>query len=402
MVARQIHRLTAVKVRHVGPGVHPDGGGLYLQVTERGRSWLFRFTSPVSGRDRWMGLGPVTTVSLAEARQAVAYCRQQVRDNIDPIKRREEERERARLTDVRAMTFDQCRDAYIASHSAAWRSTKHGFQWKQSLEDYVSPIFGSLPVQAIDVALVMKALEPVWSVKPTTASRVRGRIEVILDWATVRGYRSGENPAAWRGRLSHLLPARSRVHKVEHHAAMPYDGLGTFLVSLRARDGIAARALEFLILTAARTGEVSGARWEEIDLAAKVWTVPASRMKAGRQHRVPLSDAALAVLNRVPREVDRVFPINNMSLPRLIRRMGRRGLTVHGFRSSFRDWAAEVSHFPREIAEAALAHLVGDDTERAYRRGDLFEKRRLLMAAWAEFCSGPSAEGVVVPFRAAE
>jgi integrase len=399
-MARQVDKLTAARVLHVGPGVHLDGGGLYLQVTERGRSWLFRFTSPISGRGRWMGLGPLGTVSLAKAREAAAVCRQQVRDNIDPIKHREDEKARARRTEVRAMTFDECRDAYIASKGARWRSLKHGRQWKQSLEDYVSPVFGSRPVQDVDVTLVTKALDPIWSVMPTTASRIRGRIEVILDWATVRGYRSGENPAVWRGRLTHVYPARSELHKVEHHAAMPYGDVGAFLVSLRKREGIAARALEFATLTAARTGEVMGARWEEFDLAARVWAIPGERMKSGRSHRVPLCDRAVDLLRGMQQEGDRVFRINNMSLPRLIRKMGHRGLTVHGFRSTFRDWCAEQTNFPREVAEGALAHLVGDSTERAYRRGDVLEKRRQLMEAWAGFCDRPAATGVVVPLRA--
>jgi integrase len=264
-------------------------------------------------------------------------------------------------------------------------------------------------VQAIDTALVTKALEPIWFKKPETAGRVRGRIESILDWATARGYRKRENPARWRGHLENLLPRRSKVRRVEHHAALPYGEIGTFIAELRQQNGISARALEFTILTAARTGEVIGARWDELNIAERLWTIPAARMKAGREHRVPLSEAAIAILEELQalRSGDFVFsgnrsgglPISDMAMAMTLRRMGRGSLTVHGFRSSFRDWAAERTNFPREVAEMALAHTVSDRVEAAYRRGDLFEKRRQLLAAWARYCTTPITNAEVVALR---
>jgi integrase len=295
----------------------------------------------------------------------------------------------------------------MAAHRAGWRNPKHAAQWKATLATYASPVLGKLPVQAADVGLVMKVLEPIWATKPETAGRVRGRIEAVLDWAAARRYRTGENPARWKGLLDKLLPARSKVRKIEHHAALPYDELAAFLVALRAQEGTSARALEFAILTAGRTGEVIGARWDEIDTRPKVWTVPPDRMKGGREHRVPLSDAALTILDRMAavRENDFVFPgdrragLSNMALLMTLRRMGRDDLTAHGFRSTFRDWAGNETHFPRELAEAALAHVVGDKAEQAYRRSDALEKRRRLMDAWASYCSKPTATGTVVTLR---
>jgi integrase len=408
-------------VRSAREGLHCDGGGLYLQVT-RGtdglrRSWLFRFATGKfktsgSGRryneERAMGLGSFPATSLAVARQKAAEARQQREMRIDPIEAKRALRESEALSDAKTMTFDQCRDAYLASHRAGWRSAKHGEQWARSLHMYVTPVFGKLPVQTIDVALVMKVLEPMWLTVPDTASRVRGRVESVLDWARVRGYRDGENPARWRGHLDHLLPTRAKVRAVKHHAALPYAEIAAFMAELQTRPGIAARALEFIILTAARTGEVLGARSDEIDLAAKVWTVPANRMKGGREHRVPLAPAAVRVIERQPhvRENNLVFPgarrhgLSPMAIVKLLRRMGR-DFTVHGFRSTFRDWAAERTSYPREVAEAALAHMVANKVEAAYQRGDLFEKRRKLMDAWAKYCtSAPVEQGQVVPLRA--
>ncbi len=328
---------------------------------------------------------------------------------IDPIEHRAGQAAAGALAAVKAMTFRACADQYISSHRAGWRNPKHAAQWPATLSTYVYPSFGALPVQAVDVGLVMMAVEPIWATKPETAGRVRGRIESILDWATARGYRQGENPARWRGHLENLLPARSKVRRVEHHAALPYPEIGAFVIELRQQEGVAARALEFAILTAARTGEVIGARWDEINIAARLWTIPAERMKAAKEHRVPLSDAALAIVNAMAaiRTGDHVFPggragrpISNMAMLMLLRRMGRGDLTAHGFRSSFRDWAAERTGFPAEVAEMALAHAVADKVEAAYRRGDLFEKRRQLAEAWAKFCGAPTAEGRVVPIRA--
>lgn len=297
------------------------------------------------------------------------------------------------------MTFDQCSAAYIAAHQAGWHNFKHRQQWTHTLRDYASPIFGALPVEAIDTALVMRVLEPIWATKSSTASRVRGRIESILDWAKVRGYREGENPARWKGHLDHLLPARGKVKKALHHAALPYTEVPAFMARLRGEEGVAAKALSFLILTAVRRGEVLGARWGEIDLAAKVWTIPAKRMKAGREHRVPLSSEALAILQSMPPINDVVFPVSGEAMWKTLRSI-EIDATAHGFRSSFRDWCGEETSFPREVAEAALAHLSGDSTERAYRRLDALEKRRELMEAWAGFCCDfGEADGKVLRLR---
>ncbi len=293
------NRLSAVEVKGINrAGMYHDGGGLYLQVSGRGaKSWIYRFM--LDGRPREMGLGPLTTISLAEARKRAAECRRMRLDGIDPIEARREKRGQRRLETARAMTFDKCAAAYIDAHKAGWKNPKHAKQWPSTLETYVGPVFGSLPVQAIDVALVMKALEPIWQPKPETASRLRGRIEAVLDWATVRGYRKGENPARWRGHLDKLLPARSEIRKVKHHPALPYAEIADFIEVLHRQEGITARALELLILTAGRTGEVIGARWDEVDLEDKVWVIPGTRMKAGLEHRVPLSTAAVSVLEHL-------------------------------------------------------------------------------------------------------
>jgi integrase len=393
-MTQMIHRLSAVKITNTKTrGMYADGGGLYLQVSKNGsRSWIFRFKQ--NGRVRDMGLGSLTSVSLATAREMAAECRRTRLTGVDPIEVRRTDRREAQLAAARSMTFDQCRDAFIEAHKSAWRNAKHRAQWTNSLATYVGPMFGAMPIQRVDVALVMKVLEPIWSTKPETASRVRGRIERVLDWAKVRGFRQGENPARWRGHLDALLPARGKVRKVTHHAALPYDQIGAFMAALRTREAVAARALEFMILTAARTGEVLGAGWEEINLQGRVWTVPPDRMKAGREHRVPLSWDAVALLKKERGSAEglvfpgerRGKPLSNMAMLMVLRRMGRTDLTAHGFRSTFRDWAAECTSFPREVAEAALAHVVGDKVEAAYRRGDLFEKRRRLMDAWATYC----------------
>ncbi|MGH7097657.1 MAG: tyrosine-type recombinase/integrase, partial [Stellaceae bacterium] len=289
-MARAIARLTAVKVRAAAPGMHGDGAGLWLHVNAAGaRSWIFRFM--LNGRAREMGLGPVHTVGLAEARQHAQQCRQQVLEGIDPIAARQAMRAGARVEAAKAMTFAECAERYIAAHRAGWKNPKHAAQWPATLGAYVYPVLGNLPVEAIDTALVMKAIEPIWAEKPEIASRVRGRIESVLDWAAVRGYRQGDNPVRWRGHLDKLLPKKTRVRQVAHHAALPYPQIGDFMAALGRQEGVAARALEFAILTAARTGEVIGARWEETNIAERLWMIPAGRMKAGREHRVPLSEA---------------------------------------------------------------------------------------------------------------
>jgi integrase len=303
------------------------------------------------------------------------------------------------------MIFQKCAESYIEAHKAGWKNCKHAAQWSATLATYVYPIFGHLPVNDIDVALISNVLKPIWTTKTETASRLRGRVERILDWATVHNYRQGDNPARWRGHLDQLLPPRSRVQKVEHLAALPYAEIGQFMAELREQDSTSALSLEFLILTGTRTAEVIGATWSEIDLQAAVWTIPAERMKAQKEHRVPLSKPALAILKRLHkhRAGDYAFPgqktgqpLSNMALLRLLERMGRPDLTVHGFRSTFRDWAAERTNFPREVAEQALAHSLPDKVEAAYRRGDLFDKRRQLMDAWARYCSQIEKQGAVI------
>jgi integrase len=361
--------------------MYADGGGLYLQVTEGGRSWIYRYM--LNNRAREMGLGPLALYGLSEARVLAQDARRLRHQGIDPIEARRAAREETRLDAAKAMTFQECAERYIASHCAGWRNAKHAEQWESSLRRIAFPVIGALAVQAIDTSLVMKVIEPIWEEKPETASRVRGRIESILDWAKVRGYRAGENPARWRGHLDHLLPARSKVLKTNHYAAMPYKELPGLLVELRKKKGIDARALEFTILTAARVSEAVGARWCEI--SGDVWIVPAERMKGGKPHRVPLSRRAMDLLETLPRNGDLIFPgpefgrALNINAPRkLLIGMGPR-VTVHGFRSSFRDWAAELTNFPSEVVEMALAHVVGSKVEQAYRRGDMFEKRRRLM-----------------------
>jgi len=408
-MARTSGRLTTLEVQHAKkPGMLADGDGLYLQVASAvARSWIFRFS--LGGKTREMGLGSLKGVGLAAARSKAAQCRALLADGIDPIAARKGEQDQRALADARSITFDQCAEAYIKAHGPTWRNPKHHAQWKATIETYVSPVFGKLPVQAVDVSLVMKALEPIWTTKPETAARIRGRIESVLNWAKARDYRSGENPAQWKGHLDNLLPARSKLSRVKHHAALPYDETPQFMKALREQTGVPARALEFAILTAARTGEIIGARWGEMDLAEKVWTVPAARMKGGREHRVPLSSEAMTILNKSARgePEDSIFrgrnggPLSNMALLMLLRRMGHDSLTAHGFRSTFRDWAAERTNFQREVAEAALAHVLGDKVEAAYRRGDLFEKRRRLMAAWGEFTSKPKKMASVVPISKA-
>lgn len=397
---RKSNKLTALKVQNErSPGRYADGGGLYLQVAIGGtKAWLFRFMR--DGQARQMGLGPIDIVPLSDAREKARNCRRQILEGFDPIDTRRSTRLQARAEAAKGVTFKECAERYIAAHEAGWKSQKHSAQWLATLTAYAFPIIGSLSVSAVDVGLVLKVLEPLWSTKTETASRVRGRIEAILDWASARGFRQGENPARWKGHLDKLLPARSKVARVQHHAALPFGEMPSFASDLRERPGLSARALEFTILTAVRTGEVIGARWSEFDLAGKIWTIPQERMKGEREHKVPLSDRAIAILKALPHELAAggyVFmgdrpgkPLSNMAMLKQIERMGRGNLTTHGFRSTFRDWAAETTNFPNHVVEMALAHTVGDKVEAAYRRGDLFEKRRRLMAEWAKYCSRPA------------
>jgi len=396
-MARALNKLSAMKVGKLKrQGRHADGGGLYLQVGPTGgKSWLFRFT--LAGKSREMGLGALDVITIPEAREKALEARRCLAAGKDPIDERDAEKARQKLAQSKGLTFAQCATAYIESHKAGWRNEKHAAQWTATIETYAGPVFGALPVAEVDLTLVSRVLDPIWRTKTETASRLRGRIESILDWAKVQGYREGENPARWKGNLDKVLPARSKVRKVVHHPALPYDDLAEFMKELRQREGLSALALEFTILTAARTSETLKIKWTELDLNAGLWIVPAARMKADRDHRVPLSARAVAILRELAevRMGEYVFPgqrrgqpLSNMALLKLLERMKRDDLTVHGFRSTFRDWAAECTDFPREVAEAALAHAVGDKVEAAYRRGDLFEKRRQLMEAWAAYCDG--------------
>ncbi len=429
MAARALEKLSAAGVKNTNkPGMYGDGGGLWLHVgpnaldengkpTKTGKSWIFRYM--IAGKAREMGLGPLHTIGLSEARDLARECRKQVLAGDDPLAAKETKRKERKLQAAKAITFKDCAGKYIAANRAGWRNEKHAGQWESTLKTYVYPTIGKLSVGEIDTGHVTKILHPIWTEKAETASRVRGRIESVLNFATTHGWRTGENPARWRGHLENVLPKKSKVAKVEHHAALPWREAGAFMKALGSEKGTAALALRFAILTAARTGEVLGAQWSEIDLVAKVWTVPAGRMKADREHRVPLTDEAIAILKETAKlrvdEGDHVFPggkkvkggekdapLSNMAMLVLLRRMGRGDLTAHGFRSTFRDWAAETGQ-PADIAEAALAHVIGNKTTAAYQRGDLLDRRRKLMEAWATWCAHVPAEGGNVrEMRAAE
>jgi integrase len=405
--------LTAKRVERLKEhGRYHDGHGLYLQINEGGaKSWLLRYER--RGRERWYGLGPLHAFSLKEARERARAARQLLHDGIDPIDDRRAKKAERALAAAKSMTFKECAEAYIAANEGAWRNAKHARQWTATLKAYVYPRIGNLPIAAIDTGLVLKCVDPIWRSKTETASRVRGRIESVLGWATVRNYRSGDNPARWRGHLEHALPDKGELAKVNHHSALPYTEIPAFMAELRTREGVAAKALEFTVLAAARTGEVIGAHWAEIDLAAKTWKVPASRMKGGRKHEVPLGARALELLQALPTEEGNphVFigprpgsGLSNTSMAAVLHRMGYGNITTHGFRSSFRDWAAECTSYANHVVEMALAHAVGGKVEAAYRRGDLLAKRRQLMEAWGKYCTSPpvvqEAEGkVVVPIR---
>lgn len=399
-----VNRLTA-------PGLHAVGGvpGLHLQVTPAGaRSWVLRVM--VAGKRRDVGLGSFGAVTLAKAREAARELRERIKAGADPVAERQAARSAARAERLKAWTFDACADAYIKAHAAGWKNAKHGQQWRNTLDTYARPIIGAMLARDVELPHVLAILQPIWTEKTETASRLRNRIELVLDWATAHGYREGLNPARWRGHLDKLLPKPSKVAKVEHHAALPVGEVGAFMARLRQQEGMGARALEFAILTAARSGEVRGATWSEIDMQAGVWIVPAARMKAGREHRVPLSPAALALLEGLPRMAgsELVFPaprrggaLSDMTLTAVLRRMQVEAVP-HGFRSTFRDWVSERTSYPGDLAEMALAHTIGNAVEAAYRRGDMFEKRRRLMTDWSEFCAIVEPAGAqVVPIRAA-
>jgi integrase len=404
-------KLTGLAVQRANrPGRYGDGDGLYLQVGPAGtKSWFFRYRLPGSvssnGKplSREMGLGSLATFTLAEARERAREQRRLVAAGIDPIAERDKTAAR------QSITFAQALERYMRRQG--WRNAKHRQQWASSVRNYAKSII-SLDVAAIERRQVLAILEPIWWSKNETANRVRGRIEIVLDWAKAHQYRDGENPARYKGNLEIALATRSKVRKVEHHAALPHSDLPAFMQALSAQPGLAAQALGFTILTAARTNETIGARWSEIDLTGRVWTVPADRSKGGREHRVPLSDQALAILSALHKPLGTaaepdafVFPghrpqrgLSNMAMLKTLQRMGRADVTTHGFRSTFRVWAAEATEFPREVAEAALAHAIADKTEAAYQRSTFFDKRRRMMAAWGDFCAGQGSADVI-PLR---
>ena len=407
-MARLIEKLTPLGVsKKQTPGHYGDGGGLWLQISKfKSKNWVFRYT--LHGTRREMGLGPIHTVSLAEARQKAKECRLTLLDGKDPIEVRETTTLAEALRRAKMMTFDQCAAAYIDAHRSSWKNAKHISQWESTIQAYASPVIGKLPVTSVDTDLVVKILNPIWQTKTETATRLRGRIESVLDWATTSKFRQGDNPARWRGHLENLLSSPNKIAKVRHHPALPWQELGKFMVDLRAREGVAARAVELAILTATRSGEVRNATWAEFD--AGLWVIPAARMKMGREHRIPLPTAAVEMLGKMPRLGDLVFPgtkknkpLSDMSLTAVLRRMARNDITVHGFRSSFRDWCSEsvANSFPREVCEHALAHSLPDKVEAAYRRGDLIEKRALLMQAWSDYCATIQPVAKVTQIRGA-
>jgi len=392
-VARPTNKLTAIVVeKQARPGRHSDGGGLYLNVTKsRSKSWVFIWSS--NHRKREMGLGPYPAVSLAKARTRAERCREQVADGLDPIV------ERGRDT---GKTFGECADAYFEAMKSEWTHSKTHFKWHRALNHHCGPIRGR-PVASIDTEDVLQVLNPIWQSKSETASKLRGRIERVLDFAKAKGWRAGENQARWRGHLQNILPKPQKLTR-GHHPAMPYEDVPGFIERLHRSNAMSARAIEFLILTGMRTSEVLGAQWPEIDFDKAVWSVPAVRMKRKKVHRVPLSDRAVEIVleQRTVRLSDYIFPgqvpkrpLSTGAMDALLNRMKIENATVHGFRSSFRDWCGEETGFPREIAEAALAHAIGNEVERAYRRGDALKKRRELMAAWADYCDGGSVSKIV-------
>jgi integrase len=384
------------------PGYYADGSGVYLQISRYGTSsWVFRYA--LNGRTRDMGMGSAEIITLKGARQMAREFRLQLINGDDPLALRNAKKDARRAEEAKRKTFRECADAYIAAHSTEWRSAKHVQQWRSTIETYAFPTLGNLPVDAIQLPHILKVLEPIWRDKNETASRLRGRIERILSWATVRGYRRGDNPAKWKHHLDELLPKKGAQKK--HLAALPLEEIADFMSELRAKTGTVARALEFTILTACRTGEVLGARWDEIDLKEAVWVIPADRMKSNRQHRVPLSDRAVKILPGMMRENDYVFPgarkptMSSTAMLELVWEMRGHGLTVHGFRSSFSDWARDHTSFSRDVVDMALAHSVKDKSEAAYRRLDALDKRRRLIEQWSRFLLAPAITADVTPLR---
>jgi integrase len=386
-------RLTALAVKkHRRPGLIADGSGLYLQTSTTGaKSWLFRYR--FGGRDRAHGLGGIDTVDLERARAEALRCRQLLREGVDPIEERKQRIGAALASRALSRTFKEIAEDFIEANESGWKNVKHAAQWRTTLATYAYPKIGNLPVGFIATPHVLQCVEPIWKSKPETAARLRGRIEQVLDFARSKDLRAGENPARWKGHLDQVLPARGKVAPIVHHEALPYADLPDFFARLIDEEGVGPLALQFLVLTCARTSEVIGATWSEVDLQRGLWIVPPSRMKAQREWRVPLSRESVAILKGLDQSTTHVFPgrksgsaLSNMALLQLTRRMGLQAVP-HGFRSTFRDWAAETQHYPHEVVEMALAHAVGSKVELAYRRTDLLEKRRELAQAWASFAT---------------
>jgi len=414
-MGRKAKELKALEVERLKtPGLHFVGGvsGLALQVTSAdARSWVLRVM--VAGKRRDMGLGGYPSVTLAGAKEAARIARAKIKSGIDPIEESRSLKSALAAARASALTFEQCAQSYIAAKEPEWKNAKHGDQWRNTLTTYAYPVIGKLLVRDIGQEHVMQVLEPLWKTKTETATRIRGRIESVLDWATVRKYRSGDNPARWKGHLDVLLPSPNKIAKVEHHAALPYAEIGAFMVELRRQAGMGARALEFAILTAARSGEVRGATLAEVDLDASVWTIPAERMKAGKEHQIPLTADAVSLIRSISRidGSDLLFPnikgaeLSDMTLTAVLRRMFEQGtlkkkVTAHGFRSTFRVWAGEATSYPRDIIEHALAHQLPDKVEAAYLRSTLLPKRIRLMADWSKFCNTVAVAGTVTPINA--
>jgi integrase len=394
-MVRAVNKLSTLRIKAIKKaGRYSDGDGLYFYVSKSGnRSWVFRYRDRVTGKLRDRGLGPARDVTLEQARNAARVARGELRAGVDPIDARKAERTEAQRQRSQAVTFGQCTERYIESHRPAWRSEKHADQWRSTLDTYAAALLQK-PVADIDDASVLEALEPIWTTKTETATRVRQRIEAVLDWAAARQYRRGDNPARWRGHLDHLLPKPNKLKAVQPRSALPYLDAPALFLELRTQAGMAPIALQLQILTATRPGEVVGAQWDEFNVGTLTWTIPGERMKSGKPHRIPLSPEVASLLTRLPRAGQQVFPgvrgnCMTTAAPLKVLKALRPGMTAHGFRSTFRDWAADMTAFPREVAEQALAHSLPDKTEAAYRRTDLFQKRALLMAEWSRYCHSP-------------